>query len=115
MKHVWLQSMGGKCVINASQCTPYFACVRAGGPCLISDARLSYPALVAGDLNAGMHMIGWSAAGLTDGRAADFAQRYNIPIQVIMMFWICHIGLRTVLYLLMPAALTFGNVGVCLA
>ncbi|KAK9836363.1 hypothetical protein WJX84_001623 [Apatococcus fuscideae] len=52
-----------------------------GGPCLISDARLSFPALVAGDLNAGLHMTGWSAAGLTNGRAADFAQRYNMPIQ----------------------------------
>ena len=76
----------------------------AGGPCLISDARLSYPALVAGDLNAGLHMTGWSAAGLTNGRAADFAQRYNQPIQVNMRLWTSCIGLGTYLHSVMPAA-----------
>ncbi len=54
----------------------------AGGPCLISDARLSYPALTAEDLNAGLHLTGWSAAGLTNGRAAANAFQSGQPIQV---------------------------------
>ncbi|KAK9819342.1 hypothetical protein WJX74_008703 [Apatococcus lobatus] len=53
----------------------------SGSACPYTDASKSWPALVAPSLNATAHVIGWSAAGLTNGGAAGYALANDVSFE----------------------------------